>query len=65
MPQLFWIVKNGVRLSGMPAFGSMETDERILALRSIRAVITTGSNPVTFPAAQVSFKEEPSSSFES
>jgi mono/diheme cytochrome c family protein len=27
--QLFWIVKNGVRLSGMPAFGKLESDERI------------------------------------
>ncbi len=27
--QLFWIVKNGIRLSGMPAFGQVESDERI------------------------------------
>jgi len=27
--ELFWIVKNGIRLSGMPAFGEVETDERI------------------------------------
>lgn len=27
--ELFWIVKNGIRLSGMPAFGKMETDEHI------------------------------------
>ncbi len=25
--ELFWIVKNGIRLSGMPALGKMETDE--------------------------------------
>jgi len=27
--ELFWIIKNGIRLSGMPAFGKVETDERI------------------------------------
>jgi mono/diheme cytochrome c family protein len=27
--ELFWIVKNGIRLSGMPAFGRVESDERI------------------------------------
>ena len=30
--ELFWIVKNGIRLSGMPAFGKMETDEHIWQL---------------------------------
>jgi mono/diheme cytochrome c family protein len=28
-PELFWIVKNGIRLSGMPAFGEVESDEHI------------------------------------
>jgi mono/diheme cytochrome c family protein len=28
-PGLFWIVKNGIRLSGMPAFGRVESDEHI------------------------------------
>ncbi len=27
--ELFWIVKNGIRLSGMPAFGSVESDAHI------------------------------------
>ena len=27
--ELFWIVKNGIRLSGMPAFEKLESDERI------------------------------------
>lgn len=27
--ELFWIVKNGIRLSGMPAFGEVESDEHI------------------------------------
>ena len=26
---LFWIAKNGIRLSGMPAFGKVESDEPI------------------------------------
>ena len=27
--ELFWIVKNGIRLSGMPAFAKVESDEHI------------------------------------
>jgi len=27
--ELFWIVKNGIRLSGMPAFGKVESEEHI------------------------------------
>jgi len=27
--ELFWIVKNGIRLSGMPAFGEVESDQHI------------------------------------
>ena len=27
--ELFWIIKNGIRLSGMPAFGNVETNEHI------------------------------------
>lgn len=27
--ELFWIVKNGIRFSGMPAFGKVESDEHI------------------------------------
>jgi mono/diheme cytochrome c family protein len=27
--ELFWIIRNGIRLSGMPAFGTVETDEHI------------------------------------
>lgn len=29
MPELFWIVKNGIKMSGMPAFGPTHTDEQI------------------------------------
>jgi mono/diheme cytochrome c family protein len=38
--ELFWIAKNGIRLSGMPAFGKVETDANIWNLvhyvRSLR-----------------------------
>jgi mono/diheme cytochrome c family protein len=27
--ELFWIIKNGIRLTGMPAFGKVEPDEHI------------------------------------
>jgi mono/diheme cytochrome c family protein len=27
--EFFWIIKNGIRLSGMPAFGRVESDEHI------------------------------------
>jgi mono/diheme cytochrome c family protein len=27
--QLFWIIKNGIKLTGMPAFGSTHSDEQI------------------------------------
>ncbi len=30
--ELFWIIRNGIRLSGMPAFGKVETDEHIWQL---------------------------------
>ena len=42
--ELFWIVKNGIRLSGMPAFGKVETEEHIWQLvqyvRTLRRVGT-------------------------
>ncbi len=28
-PQLFWIVKNGIRMTGMPAFGGNHSDAEI------------------------------------
>jgi len=27
--ELFWVIKNGIRLSGMPGFGRIQTDEQI------------------------------------
>lgn len=30
--ELFWIVKNGIRLSGMPAFGRVESEKNIWSL---------------------------------
>ena len=44
--ELFWIIKNGIRLSGMPAFGKVEPDEHVWNLvhylRTLPA--TTGSH---------------------
>lgn len=30
--EVFWIVKNGVRMSGMPSFGKTQPDEQIWAI---------------------------------
>ena len=34
--EIFWIVKHGVKMSGMPPFGDTESDE---AIRSIAAFV--------------------------
>ena len=41
--ELFWIIKNGIRLSGMPAFGKVESDEHIWNL--VHYVRTLPLNP--------------------
>lgn len=42
--ELFWIVKNGIRLSGMPAFAKVETDEHIWNLvKYLRTLPPSGS----------------------
>ncbi|HEX6562931.1 MAG TPA: cytochrome c [Chthoniobacterales bacterium] len=42
--ELFWIVKNGIRLSGMPAFGKVESDEHIWNLVNyVRTLRPSGS----------------------
>jgi mono/diheme cytochrome c family protein len=45
--ELFWIVKNGIRLTGMPAFGRVESDEHIWNLahyvRSLRGSAPAGT----------------------
>ena len=30
--QLFWVIKNGIRATGMPAFAANHTDEEIAAI---------------------------------
>jgi len=41
--ELFWIVKNGIRLSGMPAFGKVESNEHIWNLvHYVRTLHATG-----------------------
>jgi mono/diheme cytochrome c family protein len=43
--ELFWIVKNGIRLSGMPAFGKVETDEHIWNLVHYVRTLPGSANP--------------------
>jgi mono/diheme cytochrome c family protein len=43
--ELFWIVKNGIRLSGMPAFGRVESDEHIWDLVHFVRTLSTNANP--------------------
>jgi mono/diheme cytochrome c family protein len=43
--ELFWIIKNGIRLSGMPAFGKLETDDHIWSL--VHYLRTLGSTGMT------------------
>ena len=46
--ELFWIVKNGIRLSGMPAFAKVETDEHIWNLIEYLRTLSR-SNSVSTP----------------
>lgn len=43
--ELFWIVKNGIRLSGMPAFGRVESDESIWDLVHFVRTLPKNENP--------------------
>jgi mono/diheme cytochrome c family protein len=43
--ELFWIVKNGIRFSGMPAFGKVETDEHIWDLVHYARTLRDSQNP--------------------
>jgi mono/diheme cytochrome c family protein len=43
--ELFWIVKNGIRLSGMPAFGRVESDEHIWNLAHYVRALRGGARP--------------------
>jgi mono/diheme cytochrome c family protein len=44
--ELFWIIRNGIRLSGMPAFGKVESNEHIWNLvhylRSLKPAVRQG-----------------------
>lgn len=41
--ELFWIIKHGIRLTGMPGFGKIHSDEEIWHL--VRYVRSLGSQP--------------------
>jgi mono/diheme cytochrome c family protein len=43
--ELFWIVKNGIRLSGMPAFGRVESDEHIWNLVHYLRTLPVSARP--------------------
>jgi len=43
--ELFWIVKNGIRLSGMPAFARVESDEHIWDLVRFVRTLPSNANP--------------------
>jgi mono/diheme cytochrome c family protein len=47
--ELFWIVKNGIRLSGMPAFGRVESDEHIWNLVNYLRTIQGSAQPKSEP----------------
>lgn len=49
--ELFWIIKNGVRFTGMPAFGNVESDEHIWQLvQYLRSMARPGSSTAgSFP----------------
>ena len=43
--ELFWIVKNGIRLSGMPGFGRVEPDDHIWNLVHFVRTLPGSANP--------------------
>jgi len=43
--EIFWIVKNGIRLSGMPAFGKVESDEHIWDLVHFVRTLPANASP--------------------
>jgi mono/diheme cytochrome c family protein len=47
--ELFWIVKNGIRLSGMPAFAGVESDEHIWNLVHYLRTLLPRSAPTPSP----------------
>ena len=47
--ELFWIVKNGIRLSGMPAFGRVESEEHIWNLVNYLRTMQGSAHPKSEP----------------
>src|SRR5579863_736823 len=43
--ELFWILRNGIRFSGMPAFSNVETDEHIWNLVHYLRTLRASTNP--------------------
>lgn len=55
--ELFWIVKNGIRLTGMPAFGKVLPDERIWDL--VAYLRQVGRQPPALEARVITGSVEP------
>jgi mono/diheme cytochrome c family protein len=49
--ELFWIVKNGIRLSGMPGFGKVESDEHVWNLAHYVRTLGESAHPESGGAA--------------
>jgi mono/diheme cytochrome c family protein len=49
--ELFWIVKNGIRLSGMPGFGKVESDEHVWNLAHYLRTLGGSAHPESGGAA--------------
>jgi mono/diheme cytochrome c family protein len=47
--ELFWIVKNGIRLSGMPAFGRVESEDHIWHLVNYLRTMQGSAHPKSEP----------------
>jgi mono/diheme cytochrome c family protein len=43
-PELFWVVKNGIRLTGMPGFGRIYSDQQIWDLVRYMRTLKASSN---------------------
>jgi mono/diheme cytochrome c family protein len=56
--QLFWITKNGLKMSGMPAFGTTHSDDKIWAMISFVKLLPTLTKE-QYQALNNAIKDEP------
>jgi len=55
--ELFWITKNGIKMTGMPAFGKTHSDDKIWAIVSFVKKLPK-MNPIEFQAYKATYGEE-------